>query len=31
MNNLPDASEEQQKSLLQRSGDLFSDILDNNF
>lgn len=27
---LPDASEEQQKSLLQKSGDLFSDILDNN-
>ena len=30
MNSLPDASEEQQKSLLQKSGDLFSDILDNN-
>lgn len=27
---LPDASEEQQKSLLQKSGDLFSDILDSN-
>ena len=30
MNSLPDASEEQQKSVLQKSGDLFSDILDNN-
>ena len=30
LNNLPDASEEQQKSLLEKSGDLFSDLLDNN-
>ena len=30
MNSLPDASEEQQKSLLQKSGELFSDLLDNN-
>ncbi len=27
---LPDAAEEQQKSLLQKSGELFSDLLDNN-
>ena len=30
LNNLPDASEEQQKSLLEKSGDLFTDLLDNN-
>lgn len=30
MNSLADASEEQQKSLLQKSGELFSDLLDNN-
>ena len=30
MNSLPDTSEEQQKSLLQKSGELFSDLLDNN-
>ena len=29
LNNLPDASEEQQ-SLLEKSGDLFTDLLDNN-
>lgn len=30
LNNLLDASEEQQKSLLEKSGDLFTDLLDNN-
>ena len=30
LNNLPDASEEQQKCLLEKSGDLFTDLLDNN-
>lgn len=30
LNNLSDASEEQQKSLLEKSGDLFTDLLDNN-
>lgn len=30
INGLPDASEEQQKSLLEKSGDLFTDLLDNN-
>lgn len=30
LNNLPDVSEEQQKSLLEKSGDLFTDLLDNN-
>jgi hypothetical protein len=30
INGLPDASEEQQKSLLEKSGELFSDLLDNN-
>ena len=30
LNNLPDASEEQQISLLVKSGDLFTDLLDNN-
>lgn len=30
INSLPDASEEQQKSLLEKSGELFSDLLDNN-
>ena len=30
LNNLPDTSEEQQKSLLEKSGDLFTDLLDNN-
>ena len=30
LNTLPDASEEQQKSLLEKSGDLFTDLLDNN-
>ncbi|WP_308756297.1 ORF6N domain-containing protein [uncultured Bacteroides sp.] len=28
--SLPDASEEEQKSLLQKSGDMFADLLDNN-
>lgn len=28
--SLPDATEEHQKSLLQKSGDLFSDLLDNS-
>lgn len=28
--SLPNASEEEQKSLLQKSGDMFADLLDNN-